>query len=107
MQGSAAARTNVTFSGSNSRPIIYYLENANLQFSGNPQIEGALFLDPNTRVAAGSGNVTWFGHLSFYGGLASPLVSLNGITMADSPPVKTALAALAPRVLLVSTNAIR
>jgi hypothetical protein len=95
-------RTQVTFSGSNNRPAIFYLENSNVTFAGDPQIQGALFLDPTTLAA---GNVTWFGHFSFYAP-ASPLGTLN-ITMGDSPAVKAALAPLAPRVLLVSTSAIR
>jgi len=95
-------RTNVVFSGNNSCPAIFYLENANVTFAGSPQIEGALFLDPTT-VAAG--NVTWFGHFSFYGP-ASPLGTLS-IAMNDDPAVKAALAGLAPRVLLVSTTATR
>jgi hypothetical protein len=94
--------TQVNFTGNNNRPVIFYLENSHVAFAGNPQIQGALFLDPTT-VAAG--NVTWFGHFSFYAP-ASPLGTLN-ITMSDTPSVKTALAALAPRVLLVSTSAIR
>ena len=80
-------RTQVTFSGSTNRPAIFYLENANVTFAGSPQIQGALFLDPTTLAA---GNVTWFGHFSFYAP-ASPLSTLN-ITMGDSPAVKTALA---------------
>jgi len=98
----AQGRTQVNFSGSNSRPAIFYLENANVVFTGSPQIEGALFLDPTT-VAAGT--VAWFGHFSFYGS-ASPLATLS-IGVNDSPAVKSALAALAPRVLLVSTTATR
>lgn len=46
--------------------------------------------------------MTWFGHFSFYGA-ASPLATL-GIAVNDSPAVKTALADIAPRVLLVSTS---
>jgi hypothetical protein len=95
-------RTPVTFTGNNGRPAIFYLENAAAGFSGNPQFEGALFLDPTTSV---TGAVTWFGHLSFYGP-ASPLGSL-ALTMNDDPAVKAALAPLAPRVLLVSTTATR
>lgn len=95
-------RTQVNFSGGNNRPAIYYLENCSVAFAGNPQIEGGLFLDPTCQAA---GSVTWFGHLSFYGP-ASPLGSL-GISVNDSPAVKAALAAIAPRVLLVSTTAIR
>jgi hypothetical protein len=95
-------RTPVTFSGDNNRPAIFYLENASVGFSGTPQVAGALFLDP-TCVAAGA--VTWFGHISFYGA-ASPLASLN-ISVNDDPAVKAAVAALAPRVLLVSTTATR
>jgi hypothetical protein len=102
VRNTSGVRTPVTFTGSNNRPVIYYFENANVQFSGAPQIEGALFLDPTTIA---SGNVTWFGHFSFYGP-ASPLGSL-GITVADSAAVKSAIAPLAPRVLLVSTNATR
>lgn len=98
----AGAQIPVTFSGDNNRPAIFYLESASVVFSGNPQIQGALFLDPQT---AASGFVTWFGHLSFYSP-ANPLGSLH-ITMADSPSVKAALADLAPRVLLVSTTATR
>jgi hypothetical protein len=95
-------KTSVTFTGSNNRPVIFYLENSNVAFTGAPQIEGALFLDPAT-VAAGT--VTWFGHFSFYGP-ASPLGSLH-IGINDSAPVKAALSGLAPRVLLVSTTATR
>ncbi len=102
VRNTSGVRTPVTFTGSNSRPVIFYLENANVQFNGNPQIEGALFLDPTT---VASGSVTWFGHLSFYGP-ASPLGTL-GITVADNAAVKSALAPIAPRVLLVSTNATR
>lgn len=102
VRNTSGVRTPVTFAGDNLRPVIYYLENVDLQFSGSPQVEGALFLDPTT-IAAGS--VTWFGHLSFYGP-ASPLSTLN-ITLADSPAVKAALAPLAPYVLLVSTTATR
>jgi len=94
--------THVNFSGNNACPAIFYLENANVSFAGNPQIEGALFLDPTT---VASGTVTWFGHFSFYGP-ASPLGTLN-LAMNDDPAVKAALAGLAPRVLLVSTSATR
>lgn len=93
-------QTQVTFSGNNVRPAIFYLENSSVGFAGNPQIEGALFLDPTT---AASGSVTWYGHFSFYGN-ASPLGTLS-IAMNDSLAVKEALAPLAPRVLLVSTTA--
>lgn len=92
-------RTSVTFTGNNSRPAIYYFENVSLGFTGSPQIEGALFLDPTT-VAAGS--FTWFGHVSFYAP-SNPL-GATAATVNDSAAVKTALADLAPRVLLVSTN---
>ena len=95
-------RTPVTFSGDNNRPAIFYLENAGVGFPGSPQVAGALFLDP-TCVATGA--VTWFGHLSFYGA-ASPLAALD-ISVNDDPAVRTAVAALAPRVLLVSTTATR
>ncbi len=95
----ALGQTAVTFSGSNNRPAIYYLENSNVTFAGSPQIQGGLFFDPTT---TGSGSVTWFGHFSFYGA-ASPLATL-GIAVNDSPAVKTALADIAPRVLLVSTS---
>jgi hypothetical protein len=95
----ALGQTAVTFSGSNNRPAIYYLENSNVTFAGSPQIEGGLFFDPTT---TGSGSVTWFGHFSFYGA-ASPLATL-GIAVNDAPAVKTALADIAPRVLLVSTS---
>ena len=66
-------------------------------FSGDPQIQGALFLDPTT---VASGAVGWYGHFSFYGN-ASPLGTFP-ITVNDSPAVKEALAPLAPRVLLVA-----
>jgi hypothetical protein len=102
VRNTSGVRTPVTFAGSNLRPAIFYLENASVRFNGSPQIEGALFLDPTTIA---SGSVTWFGHFSFYAP-ASPLGTL-GITMADSAAVKSALAPLAPRVLLVSTNATR
>ncbi len=95
-------KTQVTFSGDNNRPAIFYLENSNVGFAGDPQIQGALFLDPTT---VASGAVTWFGHFSFYGN-ASPLATLP-ISMNDSPAVKEALAPLAPRILLVSTTATR
>ena len=98
----ALGRTHVAFSGSNNRPAIFYLENADVAFTGSPQIQGGLFLDPTT-VAAGA--VTWFGHFSFYAP-ASPFSTLN-IGINDSPAVKSALAALVPRVLLVSTTATR
>jgi hypothetical protein len=102
VRNTSGAPTPVTFSGDNNRPVIYYLENASAGFPGNPQVQGALFLDPR---AVAHGSVTWFGHFSFYGP-ASPLGALN-LTMADSPTVKDALAALAPRVLLVSTSSTR
>ncbi len=102
VRNTAGQRTPVTFTGDNARPAIFYLENAGVTFAGNPQIQGALFLDPNTTA---SGSVTWFGHFSFYGP-TSPLGTL-GITVADSPAVKASLAPLAPRVLLVSTSATR
>jgi hypothetical protein len=102
VRNTSGVPTPVTFTGGNNRPIIFYFVHAAVQFNGDPQIEGALFLDPNTTA---SGNVTWFGHLSFYGP-SSPLGSL-GITMADSAAVKAALAPLAPHVLLVSTNSTR
>lgn len=98
----SVGQTQVTFTGSSSRPAIYYLENCSATFVGNPQIEGALFLDPTT---VASGAVGWFGHFSFYAN-ASPLSTL-AISVNDSPAVKAALAPLAPRVLLVSTTATR
>lgn len=93
-------QTPVVFSGNNARPVMFILENANVQFSNSPQIEGGLFLDPNTAV---SGAFTWFGHVSFYGA-TNPLAAVAA-TVNDSPEVKIALASLAPRVLLVSTHA--
>ncbi|HEX3729597.1 MAG TPA: hypothetical protein VHV47_07315 [Opitutaceae bacterium] len=98
----ALGQTRVTFAGDNSRPAIYYLENSNVGFSGDPAIEGALFFDPST---VGSGAVSWTGHFSFYGN-ANPLGTL-AISINDSLAVKEALAPLAPRVLLVSTTATR
>jgi hypothetical protein len=94
-------KTQVTFSGNNRRPAIFYLENSNVGFSADPQFEGALFFDPTT---VASGAVSWYGHFSFYGN-ASPLGTFP-ITMNDSPAVKDALAPLAPRVLLVSTTSL-
>jgi hypothetical protein len=94
--------TQVNFSGSNNRPAIFYMENSSVAFSGSPQIQGALFLDPTSQA---SGSVTWFGHFSFYAP-ASPLGSLN-MSVNDSPAVKAALAPIAPRVLLVSASATR
>lgn len=102
VRNTAGSSTPVAFAGDNNRPAIFYLENASASFSGSPQIQGALFLDPR---AVASGSVTWFGHLSFYG--PSGTLSTLNITMADSPAVKSALAQLAPRVLLVSTSATR
>jgi len=95
-------RTQVMFTGNNNRPAIFYLEDSSVGFTGGPQIQGALFLDPACQAA---GNVTWFGHFSFYAP-SSPLGTL-GISVNDSPSVKAALAPLAPRVLLVSTTASR
>ncbi|MGH7997027.1 MAG: hypothetical protein ACREFX_11810 [Opitutaceae bacterium] len=95
-------KTAVSFSGSNTRPAIFYLENCSASFD-NSQFEGALFFDPTT-VATGS--ESWFGHFSFYGP-ASPLGNGLSIAMNDDEEVKTALALLAPRVLLVSTTAFR
>jgi hypothetical protein len=94
--------TNVTFLGNNNRPAIFYLENSAANFSGDPQIQGALFLDKSSTA---SGAVTLFGHFSFYGP-TNPFGTLN-LTLADNPTVKSTLAALAPRVLLVSTSATR
>jgi hypothetical protein len=102
VRNTSGAATAVSFSGNNNRPAIFYFEHAAVQFRGSPQIQGALFLDPTT---VASGSVTWFGHLSFYGA-ASPLGTLD-IAIADSAAVKSALAPLAPRVLLVSTTATR
>lgn len=98
----ASARTQVSFTGGNVRPAIFYLENSSASFDGS-QFDGALFFDPTT-VAAGS--ETWFGHFSFYGP-ASPLGNGFSLSINDDPTVKAALAPLAPRVLLVSTTAIR
>ncbi|HVW21061.1 MAG TPA: hypothetical protein VHC86_07575 [Opitutaceae bacterium] len=95
-------KTQVTFAGDNGRPAIYYLENSNVAFSGDPAVAGALFFDPTT---VASGTVSWTGHFSFYGN-ASPLGTL-AISINDSLAVKEALAPLAPRVLLVSTTATR
>jgi hypothetical protein len=95
-------QTQVSFAGDNSRPAIFYLENSNVGFSGDPQVQGALFFDPTT---VASGAVTWYGHFSFYGS-ASPLDTFP-ISVNDSPTVKDALAPLAPRVLLVSTTSTR
>ena len=102
VRNTAGVQTQVNFTGDNARPGIFYLENAAVRFSGNPQVQGAIFLDPLTSA---SGSVTLFGHLSFYGA-ASPLAALS-VTMADSPAVKAALVSVAPRVLLVSTTATR
>jgi len=94
--------TQVNFTGNNARPILFYLENSAASFAGRPQISGALLLDRTSTV---SGGVDWSGHLSCYAP-ASPLAGWN-FTLSDSPAVKEALAALAPRVLLVSTSATR
>jgi hypothetical protein len=98
----ALGLTQVNFTGSNLRPIIFYLENSAASFVGRPQIAGALLLDRTSTV---SGGVDWSGHVSCYAP-ASPLAGWN-FTLSDSPAVKQALAALAPRVLLVSTSATR
>lgn len=102
VRNTGGTHTNVTFLGSNNRPAIFYLENSTVGFTGDPQIQGALFLDKSSTA---SGTVTWFGHFSFYGP-TNPFGTLN-LTLADNPAVKSALAALAPRVLLVSTSATR
>jgi hypothetical protein len=94
--------TNVDISGDNNRPTILFSRQCALIFSGNPQFQGAIILDRNSTAA---GSATLFGHLSFYCG-ANPFPAWS-LTLADSPSVKTALAALAPRVLLVSTSATR
>ena len=98
----ALGKTTVTFSGNNSRPVLIYAENCALVFSGAPQIQGGLLIDA---TCTATGAVTWFGHFSFYS-VASPFPALN-MTLADSAAVRTALAPLAPRVLLVSATAIR
>jgi hypothetical protein len=97
-----AGKTNVTFSGNNSRPVLILSENCALSFSGSPQFQGGLLVDPNCTV---TGTVTWFGHISFYA-LASPFPTFN-LTLADSATVKAALAPLSPRILLVSATATR
>ena len=98
----ALGQTAVTFSGSNLRPVLFYLENSAAIFTGRPQIEGGLFLDRTSTV---SGGVDWSGHLSCYAP-ANPLTGWS-FTLSDSPAVKQALAAVSPRVLLVSTTATR
>ena len=92
--------TNVILSGDNNRPIILISRQCVLNFSGDPQFQGAIILDRNSTA---TGSVTLFGHLSFYA--ANPFPSAWNLTLIDSPSVKTALAPLAPRVLLVSTSA--
>lgn len=95
-------QTQVSFSGGNARPAIFYLENSTVAFDGS-QFAGALFFDPTT---VGSGAESWYGHFSFYGP-ADPLASGLSIAVNDDATVKAALAPLAPRVLLVSTTSVR
>ena len=95
-------KTNVSFSGNNSRPVLIFAENCAVSFSGSPQFQGGLLLDPNCTI---TGTVTWFGHFSFYAN-ASPFPIFN-LTLSDNAGVKAALAPLAPRILLVSSTAIR
>lgn len=95
----AQGQTPVTFTGNNLRPVLFYMENASVAFSGTPQILGGLLLDPTSSV---TGGFVWYGHISFYGP-ANPLAAVPA-TVTDSPAVKAALADLAPRVLLVSTT---
>jgi len=97
-----AGKTNVSFSGNNSRPVLLFAENCAVSFSGSPQFQGGLLIDPNCTI---TGTVTWFGHFSFYS-LASPFPNFH-LTLVDNAAVKTALAPLAPRILLVSSTAIR
>jgi hypothetical protein len=102
LKNTGSVPTNVTLSGNNNRPIILLSRQCSLTFSNNPQFQGAIILDPNSKAI---GNAILFGHLSFYYA-ANPFPAW-GLTLADSPSVKTALATLAPRVLLVSTSATR
>jgi hypothetical protein len=94
--------TLVTFFGDNNRPIILICRQCKLMFFGNPQFQGAIILDPNSTA---TGSATLYGHLSFYYA-ANPFPGWN-LTLNDSPGVKTALAPLAPRALLISTSASR
>jgi hypothetical protein len=102
LKNTGSVPTSVTLSGDNNRPIILFSRQCALTFSGNPQFQGAIILDRNSTA---TGSATLFGHLSFYYA-ANPFPAWS-LTLADSPGVKTALAALAPRVLLVSTSATR
>jgi len=102
LKNTGSAPTSVTLSGDNNRPIILFSRQCSLTFFGAPQFQGAIILDRNSTA---TGSATLFGHLSFYHA-ANPFPAWR-LTLADSPSVKTALAALAPRVLLVSTSATR
>jgi hypothetical protein len=102
LKNTGSVPANVTLSGNNNRPIILFSRQCSLTFSGDPQFQGAIVLDRNSTA---TGSATLLGHLSFYYA-ANPFPAWS-LTLADSPSVKAALAALAPRVLLVSTSATR
>jgi hypothetical protein len=102
LKNTGSVPTSVTLSGDNNRPIILFSRQCALTFSGDPQFQGAIILDRNSTA---TGSATLFGHLSFYYA-ANPFPAWS-LTLADSPSVKASLAALAPRVLLVSTSATR
>jgi hypothetical protein len=99
LKNTGSVPTSVAVSGDNNRPVILISRQCVLNFSGNPQFQGAIILDRNSTA---SGSATLFGHLSFYHA-ADPFPSWN-LILVDSPSVKTALAPLAPRVLLVATS---
>jgi hypothetical protein len=100
LKNTGSGPTNVSLSGDNNRPIILLSRQCVLTFFGNPQFQGAIILDPNSKA---SGSATLFGHLSFYYA-ANPLPAWD-LILSDLPSVKAALAPLAPRVLLVSVSA--
>jgi hypothetical protein len=102
LKNTGSVPTSVTLSSDNNRPILLFSRQCTLIFSGAPQFQGAIILDRNSTA---TGNATLLGHLSFYYA-ANPFPAWD-LTLVDSPSVKAALSALAPRVLLVSTSAIR
>jgi hypothetical protein len=94
-----AAPLTVNFTGSIQRPVVLVGYNIQVTAAPNVGLAGALFLDPLSSVAAGTGPLL-AGHLSYShraGGVPAG-------TVQTGVPLPLSAEALAPRVIYVATT---
>jgi hypothetical protein len=95
--GPSAGRLSLEIAGSIRRPLVIVACNTLVSAAADVVLNGALFLDPDSTIDAGSGTLT-LGHLSFFAGARVPL---EQVRIAELP---AAAESVCPRVTYAVTS---